>query len=235
MHKIYGSLDQALTSNELFVFLHGLPGIRTRQNQDLAENLFKTLNKNSVLFFYPGAGVAEGIFSFQKTYALVKNFIQEVILKNPNIKIHLVGHSFGGYLSLRLCKDFPESIQTIFLLSPLVFVLKERSMVDLFNSIQASHPEVKTADMKSLQEDYQKFIEGYDPIELKKYLNHKKIKYVQSAPDDITPASSARAYINDLPTIEYIEIDQDHSFLVDRNEIKNLFVQFVQNNSLLST
>lgn len=225
MQKLFGSLTS--NSKQLALFLHGLPGIRSKQNQDLAQNLYEELGVPSLVLFYEGLGVSEGVFSFVQTYKQVTRTVNSVLEQSPDLKIHLIGHSFGGYLSLRLLKDYTHHLKSIFMLSPLLFLLTPDQLQSLFTHIYESYPQLKPASLEHLQKEYQVFTQGYNPEYLKTLVDSLPVKLVQAQNDEITPADYARRFITST-NIQYLEVNQEHSFITDRTEVKNILLDFIK-------
>lgn len=220
---VHGQIDQ--NTKNIVVLLHGFPGITTKQNRDLAPLFYEQLDWPSVIIFYPGLSVNPGKFTYTEAYALVTNTIKGFLVKNPDLKIHLYGHSFGGYLSLRLTKDFTKNIEQIFLLSPLLHEIDPAFFKELIDKLYTEQSYLERHSLETLFEDYQKFIVGYDPAELKKYLRSKRVKLYQARLDTITPTPIAVEFVKNT-AIEYEESEQDHSFLTDRTEVLNKALEF---------
>ena len=199
--------------------LHGLPGIRSRQNRDLAEKLNAQFGLSTRVIFYPGLGIHPGEFSFSKSVHEVETQIIELLKDSPQIKIHLIGHSFGGYLSLRMLQKFPQAIQSLFLMSPLVFELSRRQLEYLGNEIRTSNPTIHFPTIDEIYPDYEK-TNQQQPVENFKNPPFAKtpIYMIQAKEDQITPTKTAQHFVEDTH-IQYCEILQNHSFLQDRAEV----------------
>lgn len=212
-------------TENVLVLLHGFPGITTRQNKDLAPLFYEQLNWPSVIVFYPGLSVNPGKFTYTEAYSLVKKTLEKLININPNIKINLYGHSFGGYLSLRLAKDFNKNIGKLFLLSPLLHIISKDFFEELITKLYTEQNYLDRHSMSDLYADHQKFVTGYGPKELKEFLTQKNVKIYQARLDTITPTAIALDFVKDSQ-IEYEESEQDHSFLTDRMEVFNKALAF---------
>lgn len=220
---VHGQINHK--TENIIVLLHGFPGITTKQNRDLASLFYEKLGWPSVIVFYPGLSVNPGKFKYTDTYALVTKTVKGFLELNPDLKIHLYGHSFGGYLSLRLAKDFNKNIEQIFLLSPLLHVIDKDFFTELINKLYTEQSYLDRYSLEELYEDHKKFGVGYFPDELKPYLTSKKVKIYQARLDTITPTSIALEFIKNT-NIQYEESEQDHSFLTDRMEVFNKALDF---------
>lgn len=220
---VHGQIDQ--NTENIVVLLHGFPGITTQQNRDLAPIFYEKLGWPSVIVFYPGLTMNPGKFSYTETYSLVTRTLKSYLEKNPNLKINLYGHSFGGYLSLRLAKDFNKNIERIFLLSPLLHIISKEFFTEFVGKLYTEHSYLERFPLEDLFNDHQKFVHDYDPQDLKVFLQSKKVKLYQSRLDTITPTATALEFVKNT-NIQYEESEQEHSFLTDRMEVCHKALEF---------
>lgn len=220
---VHGTITK--DTERLVICLHGFPGIRSKQNRDVALTLHEKLNIPSAVIFYPGLSVNPGRFLYTEAYALVCKFVSDALKINPRIKFYLFGHSFGGYLSLRLAKDFNASVEKIFLLSPLLQVFSDQHLSQFVTNLYNDHSYLERHSLEVLSNDIEKFSQGYEPSSLKNFLSNKSVKILQSKDDTITPALLAKNYIQGTH-IQYEESMQDHSFLSNRQEVFDKAVDF---------
>lgn len=207
------------------ILLHGFPGISTNQNRDLASVLFEKLGQPTTIIFYPGLSIHPGRFKYTTAYQLVCDTLNECLQINKNIKFNLYGHSFGGYLSLRLAKDFNQHIDKIFFLSPLLHVISDELLEELVTKLYRENPQLERHTVEELYENHRLFVPGYEPFELKKYLSNIKVHMLQSKEDTITPTSIAKDFVKDS-SIQYEESWQEHAFISDRQEVFDKVVRF---------
>lgn len=222
---VQGQINQ--NTENVLVLLHGFPGITTHQNRDLAPQFFEKLGWPTVIVFYPGLSMNPGKFSYTETYSLVKNTLNDLLEKNPNLKINLYGHSFGGYLSLRLAKDFNKNIERVFLLSPLLHIIDKDFFTELINKLYTEHSYLDRHPLEYMYDNHQQFVADYDPKDLKVFLMSKKVKLYQARLDTITPTAIALDFVKNT-SIQYEESEQEHSFLTDRLEVLNKALEFYQ-------
>ncbi|AZZ37176.1 hypothetical protein CIK05_10375 [Bdellovibrio sp. qaytius] len=212
-------------TKRVIILLHGFPGISTKQNRDLAPILFEKLGIPTAIVFYPGLSVNPGKFKYTTAYKLVCDFLNQCLAKNKNIKFEIFGHSFGGYISLRLAKDFNSHIEKIFLLSPLLHVISDQLLEELVTKLYRENSQLERHSLEEFYEDHNLFVPGYHPDELKKYLANIKVKLLQSKDDTITPTAVAKEFVKDT-TIKYEESWQEHAFTSDRQEVFDKVVEF---------
>lgn len=222
---VHGEITK--NTKHVVILLHGFPGISTKQNRDLAPICSERLDAPTTIIFYPGLSVNPGKFKYTKTYDLICKFIRQCLEMNRDMKFSLFGHSFGGYLSLRLAKDFNNHIEKIFLLSPLLHVISDQLLEELVTKLYTENSHLERHTLEEFYEDHKKFVPGYEPDELKKYLSNIKVKLLQSKEDTITPTPVAKNYVKDT-SIVYEESWQEHAFISDRQEVFDKVVAFLQ-------
>ena len=220
---VHGTIDQ--NTSVVNILLHGFPGISTKQNRDIAPVLTEKLEIPSIIVFYPGLSVNPGRFKYTKAYKLVCDTLTKCLETNKNIKFNLYGHSFGGYLSLRLAKDFNSHIEKIFFLSPLLHVISDQLLEELVTKLYRENPQLERHTLEEFYEDHKVFVPGYVPDELKPFLSNINVKLLQSAGDTITPTTIAKDFVKDSK-ISYEESWQDHAFTQDRNEVIEKVLNF---------
>lgn len=224
---VNGQVDK--NTENVLVLLHGFPGISTKQNRDLAPLFHEQLGWPTVIFFYPGLSMNPGKFTYSETYESLKRVLNGLLEKNPNLKINLYGHSFGGYLSLRLAKDFQKNIAKVFLLSPLLHILDHKFFTEFITMVYTEHSQLERHSLEYLYDNHEKFVQDYDPKDLKAFLLPKKVKVYQARLDTITPTAIAKEFVKGT-SIQYEESEQEHSFLTDRTEVLNKAVEFYKQN-----
>lgn len=219
----HGNIDK--NTKRVVILLHGFPGISTKQNRDLAPVCFDKLGLPTAIIFYPGLSVNPGKFKYTKTYELICKFIRQCLEVNSEIKFLLFGHSFGGYLSLRLAKDFNEHIEKIFFLSPLLHIISDQLLEELVTKLYAEQSYLERHTLEEFYEDHKKFVLDYEPDQLKTYLSNIKVKLLQAKEDNITPTPIAKNFIKGT-AIQYEESPQEHAFISNRQEVFDKVVAF---------
>lgn len=200
------------------LFLHGFPGVRSKQNRDLAERAANEKGRRCYVPLYTGLGHSEGEFSFLKCRDEVYELADKLISQNGSID--LVGHSWGGYLSLGLAALHVERVQTLVLMSPLVWFFtkdicqqafgmtaKDNADLNLGNTDERAHEFFKLGNL-DCAEEFARRISTQTTVSL-----------FQAATDDTTPVSYAEALVNQFKKRpRYEVVNTDHSFLLDREQ-----------------
>jgi pimeloyl-ACP methyl ester carboxylesterase len=147
--KLDGVDDQA----PVLLFLHGGPGNSVMSYSD---RFTAELKKNFVLALWDQRASGQTAELNKSSQPLtVSLFVSDAIevieyLRNKfsKTKIYLVGHSWGGYLGMRVAIEKPELLAGYFALSPMINQLESERL-----SLQTMHDSaIKTNNLKQLAE-----------------------------------------------------------------------------------
>jgi len=198
------------------LFLHGFPGVRSKQNKDLAEKAARTTNRKCFVPLYAGLGQAEGDFSFTRCRAQVQLFASELIAKHGSID--LVGHSWGGYLALGLAAEHQEKIGRLVLMSPLIYFFTLDIAKQAFQLTAEGNADLKLGVTDELAREFHALGNKDRADDFAKAISlETKVSIFQAANDDTTPGSYVENLVNQFkkrPSYEVVATD--HSFLIDR-------------------
>lgn len=205
----YGSEGRAT------LFLHGFPGVRSKQNKDLAERA-AAKGRRSFVPLYAGLGQADGEFSFSKCKAQVEMFAQELITRNGSIDI--VGHSWGGYMALDLAAKYQAKIQQLVLMSPLIYFYTLDLAKQAMKLTADGNAALKLGVTDELAKDFYTLgNRGRAENFAKEISPETSVTIFQASNDDTTPVSYAESLVNMFKTRpHYEQVVTDHSFLVNR-------------------
>jgi esterase/lipase len=207
-------------SKDAVLFLHGYPANIGCKNRDLADFISKELLVDTFLIHYSGLGNSSGNFSFSNSVIDV-NTIIEYIKKMGYSKIHFIGHSWGGYLTLRLSPLW-DNDSKIILLSPFIHFPKEHEFNLLVSHIyKETSPLLSPMSENEVFDDLVKIrLSEEEMISTIQQLNNK-IVLIQAQNDDETPRHHAENFSKLLQDqVEYHEINTDHSFTTNRELLK---------------
>lgn len=202
----------------VFVLLHGFPGRRTR-NEDLLLKLVVHYGVAGVLYRYKGLGANKGEFTF---FSAIEDTIQtlEFVSTQGYKKIILLGHSFGGFVTLNVIQRIPQLIKGVFLLAPLIFMPEHEvveSMIDDFCYLQnglkeySANKELLTEQANELkvwatQENYREKLKSL-PFSL---------PIVHPFQDEVVPYKSSEIFQQLLPETALLHGVDDNHWLVNR-------------------
>ncbi len=205
----YGSEGQAT------LFLHGFPGVRSKQNKDLAEKASR-LGRRCYVPLYAGLGQAEGEFSFLKCRAQVQMFFGELLSKNESVEI--VGHSWGGYLALGLTAGAPARVGRLVLMSPLLHFFTLDLAQQAFRLTARENANLSLGVTDELAREFHALGNKDRAEDLARSISSEtQVSIFQAATDDTTPVSYAENLVNQFRVRPRYElVATDHSFLVNR-------------------
>ena len=198
------------------LFLHGFPGVRSKQNQDLAEKAAK-LGRRCFVPLYEGLGQSDGEFSFLKCREQVRVFAADLLSQYE--KIDLVGHSWGGYLALGIAADAKEKVSRLVLMSPLLHFFTLDLAQQAFRLTAEGNPTLNLGSTDDLAREFHTLGTKDRAEESARDISiDTSVSIFQAATDDTTPASYAQNLVNLFRRRPpYEEVATDHSFLVDRS------------------
>jgi pimeloyl-ACP methyl ester carboxylesterase len=199
------------------LFLHGFPGVRSKQNRDLAERVAARTSRKCFLPLYAGLGHSEGEFSFLKCRTEVRALAHELVTTYGSID--LVGHSWGGYLALGLASDHQDAIGSLVLMSPLIYFFTLDLVKQAFRLTQANNPELVLGPTDDLAKEFDMLGTSDRADDFARAISSDtKVSIFQAATDDTTPASYAQNLVNLFKLRPFYEaVSTDHSFLVNRD------------------
>lgn len=204
------------------VFLHGFPGIRSRQNRDIAEQVALLTGHRVKVLLYGGLGHAPGIFTFRSCLddvsSCVDDLLKDLSREGGRPKIQLVGHSWGGFLALVMASRRTDRVSKMVLMSPLLGFASEDQALSAFKNIAGDHPELCLGDTAELSRDFAQVGTEYPPERLVASLPETiDILFLQAKEDPITLTPIAEQVVQKFRRRpDFRLVDQDHSFLVDR-------------------
>ncbi|MEK7358149.1 MAG: alpha/beta hydrolase [Bdellovibrionota bacterium] len=200
------------------LFLHGFPGVRSRQNRDIAERVSSFTGRRSIVFLYDGLGQAPGEFSFDRCMADVEKAFVE-ISSQSRAPIDLVGHSWGGFMAIRLTGHHGEKVRRLVLMSPLLRFFDQATCEKSFAETARDNSALNLGDLTVRAREFVA-IGAANPYReiLSKIPVHVETTILQAADDQVTPGSVSKDAPSFIPGKSSFEIrETDHSFLLDRD------------------
>lgn len=201
-------------SQNPILFLHGLPGIKTGQNQDLAQHVYEHTKRDCLIQFGEGLSQRPGTFSFTTE---IKHKLQ-LLAELKGSEITLVGHSWGGLQALVLAQSqLASKIKSLILMSPLLGVMSRPEIDAILTTLQQEHPQIHLLERAQLLDDAAIYDHTFMETLIPKIPTHIHITFLQAQDDLITPPKRAKGL---LPLFKnapkYLELNCDHQFLVNR-------------------
>lgn len=216
------------TSGEAIFIFHGFPSQKNR-NKDIAYALSKATRHTVIVHHYEGLGESLGEFTFQRSLKNAEKFVAHHLRLGKFKKIHFIGHSWGGFVSMNLLRKFSTSVKSLFLLSPFNQIPEDKSLNDLVDNLFKEYPHCffKT-NKKKVKIDFENVEKEYD---LKIFFRNKKIsqkiKILQAKNDLAVPEKTTREIVKLLgKSCQYKEIAVDHSFTEKRSQTIKMICQY---------
>ncbi len=211
--------------SEAVLFLHGYPADEGSKNLDIAESL-GGLPFDVYLIHYRGLGESYGKFSFLQSLEDVRNIIQKLDSFGYNT-IHIVGHSWGGYLTL-MNEDLWSSDSKIVLMSPFLSLPDGEALSALAHSVftetkrhlKYSHVSDMIRDLEQLRSAGGTFSD-FVRVGCRR---SKQITILQAKNDIETPAHIAEEFCEavGLAKNQHYLVESDHSFTGNRHLLVEL-------------
>lgn len=229
----YGPLE----GNRVNVLLHGFPGIHSKQNREIAEIVAEITGDRTELFLYSGLGVAPGVFSFRKCISDVEGRISAILDESSSTKMRLIGHSWGGYLALRMASIYASRLEKMVLMSPLLEFPSEEVARHGLRAYQHEYPQLNLGDLDALADELSNIANENTSYNLIATIPEEvEVLFLQAKNDEITPdknAIKALEYFKRPPIFEFVETD--HSFVSDRPRIARRIAEFLIDSNVSKT
>lgn len=218
--------DQESTDG-IFVF-HGFPSQKNR-NKDLAFNLSQSTQASVFVHHYEGIGESLGQFYFESTVANASRYVEQIQKDFGLKRIHFLGHSWGGFVSLNLLPTFAPVLGSLVLYSPFTQIPEHTGIDELADILMNEYPHLFFHRTRI------EVIEEFKAMQ-KRFTYHKELAklqwqgptlVLQALNDASTPEIRTKEILPFLgKNVKYLELEIDHSFTVNRQNTFNLTNQF---------
>ena len=202
------------------LLLHGFPGYQAR-NDDIAQSLSQQTQSDSYLLLYPGLSGEGENFLFTNVLEESKKLLKH--LNEQYDQIILLGHSFGGFIALRLLNQNPELFEKLILLNPMTAVPPLEATKEILNTFLEAEKEKGRAQKP--------FNQLLDDISLLKSwevqsFHHQKTTLVVIGENDLVldPVTMQSFFKDSQANLKLLE--QNHWFDEDRKHLINLLIEF---------
>ncbi|MES2963399.1 MAG: alpha/beta fold hydrolase [Bdellovibrionota bacterium] len=199
------------------LFLHGFPGVRSKQNREIAEKVAGLLGRRAIVLLYEGLGQAAGEFSFERCLVDVEAEFKAITSKSA--PIDLVGHSWGGFQAIRLAGLYGSDVRRLVLMSPLLKFFDQAVCERSFADTARDNPSLKLGDVVERAREFVEIGTSHPRGDLlAKIPIHVETTILQAADDQITPGIVSKvASASIRGPLKYEIRETDHSFLLDRD------------------
>jgi pimeloyl-ACP methyl ester carboxylesterase len=215
-------------NSEVMLFLHGYPSENERKNRDFLQKVFNhSPHVDCFLIHYPGLGNGKGPFHFSKTFQAAINTHEHLVSFLKYKKVHIFGHSWGGFNTLNLIKQV-SNIGTVVLASPFLNIPHGFSSHEFVERI---YEDTKKHLLHTSKEEILKDLNSLTITDIFNnnihWLNKNKklIHLIQATNDLSTPVEWARSFTSKLTQVRYKEIITDHSFEDTREQVADFILE----------
>ena len=208
----------------LFVCLHGFPAWSTK-NYDIAEQLC-LLGYAVLLPHYPGLGFSGGSFSFTRSRETLEKFLG-FSKRRYGLPLSLMGHSWGGYLALALCRRVDR---LLLLLAPLSVFPTGAALGALIDGIFADSPEDCRLYTKATMRDAIRSLGAAFSLEgFVETAACKPCLIVHGKDDSVIPVQDSRALAAKAAgKAKLIELEDGHLLYRQRRKVLDLVSQWIR-------
>ena len=216
--RVFPSANRFANPKSCVLLLHGFPAWNTK-NEDIAIKL-ALCGHATYIIHHKGLGESQGKFDFNTVVEETRANIKYLCKLHQCSKIHLIGHSFGGFLTLAL-KDLAASIS---LICPLFDIEDKESMKALFTPLfQENSTRIVQKTLEELESSLNKLAELYPKSELKRGIDQINTFLAHGTKDDIIPLSSSIELKKSLGAkATYLEFVDDHWLRTNRRSLSTV-------------
>lgn len=223
----YESFSQSVRAKEAILFLHGYPANQSDKNRGIAEAITRQTNIDSFIIHYPGLGNSPGQFSFKKSIQISNEFY-DFLVKKGYEKVHIFGHSWGGLVGLSIFSKRPQKDIQLILVSPFLVIPEGSALTGLVNVVYASTEEfLKHTSPQAVVSELQEIgtLNNFKSFQRDVMANIQRVSLFQAITDDETPVDTAREFVKPIPSLNYVELNTDHSFISARDQLIELAIK----------
>jgi pimeloyl-ACP methyl ester carboxylesterase len=199
----------------LFICLHGFPAWSTK-NYDIGEQLC-LLGYAVLIPHYPGLGFSKGDFSFKRSRESIDNFLA-FAKRKYRLPLSLMGHSWGGYLAISLCRHVDK---LLLLFAPLSIIPTGKPLRALVAGLLVKHPsDCRRYTKARMQKELESLGAALSPADFVETMARKPFLVVHGTNDDVIPLKDSSALVAKAKgSAELIELEDEHLLFRHRREL----------------
>ncbi len=213
-------------SKRTILLLHGFPANKNLKNLDIAYLLHQKLEANIYIVHYQGLGESPGEFLFTRSIMESIAVIDRITSQDSERSLELIGHSWGGLVAVNALKERASRLRHVILLSPLCYADRQSPLREwLLNEVRVECPGVYgNQTQATIARDFEIIIDHHLPTLLAPTLEPSiPITIIQAKNDDTTPPERTGEFAKRLTRPpNYLELDDDHSFMQDRRRLADV-------------
>lgn len=220
-------------SRRAILLLHGFPGYRNVKNLDLADCLHRHFQRDVFLLHYQGLGEnRDASFGFTSALHEVFAVVDRLVDKEGFEPLTVIGHSWGGLVTVNTAAERSAKVRTAILLSPLCNLDPKQGLYDwIVRGVRDEVPGIygQRTDAEVLA-DIEQVRREFSPMEqVAKFAPDLRFGIIQAAQDETTPASATKALVARCARRPvYQELDLDHSFSQNRRQLAETVIRLLE-------
>ena len=209
--------------NNQWFLLHGFPGLNSKlMLNQMACQLNSLPSTTAEVISYPGLHNSIDEFGFHKSVEFVLSLIKDTISMNSPKKIYLIGHSWGGFVSLAVGKKLNLANVHLVLLAPFTHFslevpsLQQHQAAELVQEAHVMNPDQFTSQLlPGLSEDLMSLVQEQNfCFETNKWLDESRFTFILGLQDAVLPPPYMKEFLRQFNEnkLNLFELDDDHSF-----------------------
>jgi alpha-beta hydrolase superfamily lysophospholipase len=192
----------------IFVLLHGFPAWVTK-NYDVSEVL--ALEGYQVYIpHHQGLGQSRGVFRFSENIKTIRHLLTQIKEQHPDLDLSLLGHSWGGYLSLRHLDLITDRL---ILLAPLARFPNDQRRHTLISSRDLNtEADLSEYTLETLEKEFKQLEQDVNYGLLQEEASAPRSLLLYGTKDEVIPAYLIRDFATDAKSsrFETIVLEDDH-------------------------
>lgn len=211
----------------VFVLLHGFPAWVSK-NYDVSE-LLALEGYKVYIPHHQGLGQSRGKFRFTENIKSTREILTTIKKSNAELPFSLLGHSWGGYLSLRHLDLITDRL---ILIAPLARFPNDHRRQTLIRALYNNNKtDLPLYTQETLEVEFAQLEEELDYESLRHETTAPRSLLLYGTNDEVIPADLIRAFAEDVksPKFETVVFTDDHR-LSKRRPVLNYIRQWLQPN-----
>lgn len=213
--------------------LHGFPAetpVRPEweKNQDIAARIAQSVPVDVYLSHYRGLGKSPGPFSFQGSISDSLDLAKDILKREAYRTLHIIGHSWGALVAMNVVRGVGGLSGRIILLSPFNDIPSDDVLKRVLMEVCADVPiRFEAGDIQGAVQEIRAVAQDGDPRRIAAEITtvQGQVTIVQAILDEGVPRDSTREFVKYFRIEpEYIEVESDHKFSVNREHLIDLII-----------
>lgn len=213
--------------------LHGFPAetpVRPEweKNQDIAARIAQSVPVDVYLSHYRGLGKSPGSFSFRRSVSDSLDLARAILNGGQHRILHVIGHSWGALVAMNVVRAIGGLSGKIILLSPFNDIPSDDVLERVLRGVCVDVPiRFEAGDIQGAVQEIRAIAQDGDSRRIAAEITtvQGQVTILQAISDDEVPTASTREFVKYFRIEpEYIEVESDHKFSVNREHLIDLII-----------